>query len=60
MDVVRARGIEQGLVVDAVECANAAGTNGRPKPWLSTRVAEALDAFPLASVVKVSPRVGIA
>lgn len=33
--------------------ANAAGTNGRPKPWLSTRVAERLDIFPLCACVKV-------
>jgi len=33
--------------------ANAAGTNGRPRPWLSTRVAEALDAYPLQACVKV-------
>ena len=29
------------------------GSNGRPKPWLSTRVAEAMDVYPLSSVIKV-------
>jgi phosphonoacetaldehyde hydrolase len=40
-------------VLDANTCANAAGTNGRPKPWMAAEVAAALDAWPLAAVVKV-------
>ena len=32
---------------------SAGPANGRPKPWMSTRVAEALDVYPLAAVVKV-------
>ena len=32
---------------------SASATNGRPKPWMSTRVAEVLDAYPLYSCVKV-------
>ena len=32
---------------------SASPTNGRPKPWMSTRVAEALDAYPLRGCVKV-------
>jgi beta-phosphoglucomutase-like phosphatase (HAD superfamily) len=32
---------------------SASATNGRPKPWMSTRVAEALDAYPLFACVKV-------
>ena len=32
---------------------SAGANNGRPKPWLSTRVAETLDAFPLWACVKV-------
>ena len=40
-----------GLALDAVECAGA--RNGRPKPWMSTRVLEALDTFPLGACVKV-------
>jgi len=39
------------LYVDAMECAGP--NNGRPKPWMSTRVAEALDVYPLASCIKV-------
>ena len=55
MDALRvaAAGQEDGITVDAVACANAAGTNGRPKPWMSVRVAEALDAWPLRACVKV-------
>jgi phosphonoacetaldehyde hydrolase len=53
LDAVVAAAAAHGLRVDAAEPANAAGSNGRPKPWLSTRVAEALDAYPLAAVVKV-------
>lgn len=50
--VVKAAAVH-GLHVDVAECANTAGTNGRPKPWLATRVAEALDVYPLAACVKV-------
>ncbi len=32
---------------------SASPTNGRPKPWMSTRVAETLDAYPLLSCIKV-------
>lgn len=42
---------KRGLRVDALECAGA--SNGRPKPWMSTCVAEALDVFPLSGCVKV-------
>jgi phosphonoacetaldehyde hydrolase len=42
---------KHGFRLDAIECAGPA--NGRPKPWMSTRVLEQLDAFPLAACVKV-------
>lgn len=42
-----------GLVLEANACANAAGTNGRPKPWMAVEVARALDAWPLCACVKV-------
>ena len=57
LDAVVAAAAAHGLVVDAAEPANAAGTNGRPKPWLATRVAEALDVYPLAACVKVDDTV---
>jgi len=42
------------LIVATSSCSgNASGSNGRPKPWMTTRVAEALDAFPLQACVKV-------
>lgn len=59
MDAVREGARAHGLSVDIVECAGPA--NGRPKPWLSTNVAEALDAFPLWACIKVDDTVpGIA
>jgi phosphonoacetaldehyde hydrolase len=51
MEAVLEGAAAHGLRVDAYECAGPA--NGRPKPWMTTRVAEALDCFPLSSVVKV-------
>ena len=42
-----------GVTVDATACANAAGTNGRPKPWMAVEVCAALDAWPLRACVKV-------
>jgi len=51
MDAVVEEASKFGLVVDAVECAGP--SNGRPKPWMSTRVLEKLDCFPLSACVKV-------
>ena len=47
--------VEQGggVKVEASACANAAGNNGRPKPWMAVEVALALDAWPLRACVKV-------
>jgi hypothetical protein len=58
MDALLPAAAAHGIKVDAVACANAKGTNGRPKPWLSTAVAEALDVYPLSAIVKVTPRRG--
>ncbi len=59
MEAVVGGAAEHGLRLDAVECAGA--RNGRPKPWMSTRVLEALDVFPLGACVKVDDTVpGIA
>lgn len=59
MEAVVAGARAHGLAVDAVECAGPA--NGRPRPWMSTRVLEALDAYPLHACVKVDDTVpGIA
>jgi len=55
MEAVVEGAAAHGLRVDAVECAGA--RNGRPKPWMSTRVLEALDAFPLGACVKVDDTV---
>ena len=43
----------EGLVLEANTCGNAAGSNGRPKPWMAAEVAAALDAWPLSACVKV-------
>jgi phosphonoacetaldehyde hydrolase len=42
-----------GLALEANACANAAGTNGRPKPFLALEVAAKLDEWPLCACVKV-------
>lgn len=51
MQAVLEEAKKANLYVDAMECAGS--NNGRPKPWMSTRVAEALDIYPLAACVKV-------
>jgi phosphonoacetaldehyde hydrolase len=51
MDAVVEESSKFGLIVDAIEFAGPA--NGRPKPWMSTRVLEKLDCFPLSACVKV-------
>ncbi len=59
MAAVRATARAAGLEITVAECAGPA--NGRPRPWMSTRAAEALDAFPLWAVAKVDDTVpGIA
>ncbi len=59
MAAVQAGARAHGLVIDVAECAGPA--NGRPKPWMSTRAAEALDAYPLWACAKVDDTVpGIA
>ncbi len=54
---LKAAAAERGLVPDCVVTANAAGTNGRPKPWMATEVAEKLEAWPLRACVKVDDTV---
>lgn len=53
LGAVTAGAAAAGLVLDANACANVAGTNGRPKPFLALEVAGALDAWPLSACVKV-------
>lgn len=51
MEALLAGAEAKGLHVDAWDCAGP--NNGRPKPWMSTSVAEKLDVYPLCACVKV-------
>ena len=53
MEAVARGAAARGLALEANTCANAAGSNGRPKPWMAAEVAAALDAWPLSACVKV-------
>ena len=56
MDVVSPAASEQGFTPEIVVCSDHVA-EGRPAPWMLLRAAEAIDAYPLWSVVKVDDTV---
>lgn len=53
MAAVTAGAAAHGLALEVNACANAEGSNGRPKPWMAVEVARKLDVWPLCACVKV-------